>query len=553
MRVAQLLVNGQQALFFQEFLKLRRDLNSPLFFILPNRNLNGIADILTDLGTNCLEHAEHMLRQAVFDEGTGEGYTVESGFYRDPAFGAELSFNIKWKRHIGSAAIALFDPCGEFVFLHAGNLIMLQVQSLMNRRAVLKLGVGVGLLGGAGLAGYQFWPPSPSRKLDSVDTLARRFYASLDSNQKAEACVDYDHPLRQYHNRGVWGGGRSVLFGFSHEQRQVLTDLLYAGLSSDGRRRIPDEYFAQWTGVEALRVLVCGEPASPPYQMIFTGSHLNLRLGGKSREGAAFGGPQVYGDQRGNEQVGLPGNLYRGQFLLGQRILRSLDEGRQKLAVLDEAPVQTQIELQGKRGTFPGIPVSELSEGTKALVREVVEHIFSTYSPEDVAYARECLDANGGIDALFLSYYRRGEDGDIPEAQVFRLEGPAAVFYFRGYPHVHAFLNIAMDGDAPLSVGEPLGTNPAWLDHAGVKMLFETALRAQTGSDLAYYNEKSIAGRLRPGTIRSGDIYSLESWQEAAAVAEVRGSNLSAGLQAALREQGVPLDLAKAYKVASPP
>jgi hypothetical protein len=421
----------------------------------------------------------------------------------------------------------------------------------MNRRVALKLGAGLGLLGGAGFAGYQFWPPSPSRKLESMDTLARRFYASLDGNQRAETCVDYDHPLRQYHNRGVWGGGRSVLFGFTHDQRQVLTDLLYAGLSAEGRRRIPDEYFARWTGVESLRVLVCGVPTSAPYQIIFTGTHLNLRLGGRSREGAAFGGPQVYGDQRGNEQVGLPANLYRGQFLIGQRILHSLDEGRQKLAVLDQAPVQTQIELQGKHGTFSGIPASELTAETKALVREVVEHIFSTYSPEEVAYARECLVANGGIDALFLSYYRHGEDGDIPEAQVFRLEGPAAVFYFRGYPHVHAFLNIAMDGDAPLSVGEPLGTNPAWLDHAGVKALFETVLRAQTGADLAYYNEKSVAGRLRPGVIRSGDIYSLESWQENVAIAEVRGSNLSTALQAMLRDNHVPLDPTKTYKVAT--
>jgi hypothetical protein len=116
---------------------------------------------------------------------------------------------------------------------------------------------------------------------------------------------------------------------------------------------------------------------------------------------------------------------------------------------------------------------------------------------------------------------------------------------------VHAFLNIAMDGDAPLSVGEPLGTNPTWLDHAGVKALFETALRAQTGADLAYYNEKSVAGRLRPCMIRSGDIYSLESWQEAAAVAEVRGSNLSEELKTALRDDRVPLDPTQIYKVAT--
>src|SRR5262249_39137598 len=154
------------------------------------------------------------------------------------------------------------------------------------------------------------------------------------------------------------------------------------------------------------------------------------------------------------------------QFLLAQRLLRSLDSGRRKQALVEEAPVQTQIETQGPRGSFVGIPVAELPPDAKALAREIVERILATYPTDDVAYAEECLVANGGIDALFLSYYQHGEDGDIPEAQVFRLEGPSSVFYFRGYPHVHAFLNITMDASAPLSVGEHLGTNPMLLDHA---------------------------------------------------------------------------------------
>jgi hypothetical protein len=400
-------------------------------------------------------------------------------------------------------------------------------------------------------SGYRLLLPGPSRTLEPVDVLARRLYTSLDADQRAETCVGYDHPMRQYHNRGVWGGGRSIFFGFNREQRGILTDLLYSGLSVEGRARVPEEYFTRWTGVNSMRVLICGDPTVPPYQVILTGAHLNLRLGGKSREGAAFGGPQVYGDQRGNERAGLPDNLYRDQFLLGQRLLRGLDAGRRKHAVLEEAPVQTQIELQGRHGSFPGIPVAELAPESKALARQVVERIFSTYPPDDVTYARECLDANGGLDALFLSYYQHGDDGEIPEAQVFRLEGPAAVFYFRGYPHVHAFLNVAMDGDAPLSVGESLGMNAAWLDHAGVKALFETALRSETGADLAYYNESSVAGRLRPGLIRSGDIYSLESWQESVELVEVRGLNLSATLLAGLRERGIVPDTAKNYTIAT--
>jgi hypothetical protein len=422
----------------------------------------------------------------------------------------------------------------------------------MNRRNAIKLGATLGVTAGVGLySGYRFLPPSPSRTLEPVDVLARRLYVSLDDAQRAETCVSYDHPLRQYHNRGVWGGGREILFGFNRAQRQILTDLFYAGLSVEGRDRVPHEDLTNWTGVHSMRALICGDPTTSTYQIILTGVHLNLRIGGKSREGAAFGGPQVYGDQGGNGREGLPGNVYREQFLFAQRILHRLDPGQIKLALIEEAPVQTKIELQGRRGSFRGIPVYELVSDAQELTRELVRRILATYPPNDAAYADKCIGENGGIDSLFLSYYQHGQDGDIFDGQVFRLEGPAAVFYFRGYPHVHAFINIAMDGDAPLSVGEPLGNNPSWLDHGGVKTLFETAMRSETKADLAYYDENSVAGRLRPGVVRSGDIYSLESWQEGVDVVEIRGSELSSALRNALKERRLDPHPDKRYTVAT--
>ena len=426
----------------------------------------------------------------------------------------------------------------------------------MNRRTALKIGAGLGAAGGLGLlGGYELLPPSPSRKLDRVDVLARQLFASLDAEQRADATVPYDHPLRQYHNRGVFGGGRDVFLGFSRRQRQILTDLLYAGLSADGRTRVPEEALARWTGVNAMRALICGDPSAGPYQMILTGVHLNLRLGGKSREGAAFGGPQVYGDQRGNDRPGLPGNVFRDQFLLAHRILENLDASRRERVMLAEAPVQTGVELQGRHGTFPGIAVSQLAVEEQVLAKQLVDRILATYPPDDVAYAKACLDANGGVEGLFLSYYEHGEDGDIAEGQVFRLEGPAAVLYFRGYPHVHAFVNVAMDAGAPLSSGELVGENPAWLDDAGVKKLFEAAMRTELGADLAYYPDESIAGRLRPGVIRSGDIYSLESWQESAVVVDVHGSRLGQAMLADARVTreggGAAPDRARTYTIAT--
>lgn len=422
----------------------------------------------------------------------------------------------------------------------------------MHRRKVLKLGAGLGALAGAGLYGrHRLLPPRPSPVLESVDVLARRLFAGLDDEQRAACCVPYDHPLRQYHNRGVWGGGLGIFAGFGYEQRAILSDLLYAGLSEVGRARIPEEYYTRWPGVHSMRVLVCGDPSAPPYQLILSGAHLNLRLGGRCREGVAFGGPQVYGDQRGNGRVGLPGNLYREQFLLAQRLLRGLDPGRRRAASCGAAPIQTQIELQGRGGSFPGIPLGEGTGDERALAHELVESILSTWPPDDVAFARECLLANGGLAALWFSTFERDADGPIPAGQVFRLEGPAAVFHFRGHPHVHAFVNVAMDGDAPLSVGEPLGVNPRALQGDAVRALFERALRAETGADLAHYPRASVAGALRAGPIRSGDVYTLESWQESAVVVSIRGAHLAAGLRAALAQQGRPLEPTRLYTVAT--
>jgi len=108
-----------------------------------------------------------------------------------------------------------------------------------------------------------------------------------------------------------------------------------------------------------------------------------------------------------------------------------------------------------------------------------------------------------------------------------------------------------MDGDAPLSSGEHLNDNPSWLDRAAVKTLFQAAMRAETGADLAYYPEASVAGRLRPGPIRSGDIYTLESWQESVEVGEIHGSVLDAPTFAQLADADRALDREKMYTVAT--
>lgn len=421
------------------------------------------------------------------------------------------------------------------------------------RKAIALVGTAVGAIAGAGVCGrYYLMPPSPSDPLESVDDLAARLFDSLSAGVRRRACVDYDHPLRQYHNRGVRGGGIPITSGsFSWEQRGILTDLLHAGLSEQGRSRVPHEYFTSWTGVQFMNVLICGDPHAPPWQIILSGPHLNLRLGGKNREGVAFGGPQVYGDQRGDYRQGLPGNIYRYQFQTAHRLFLSLSPSEKQSALLSRAPIQTQIELRGSGGAFPGVAVKSLSSESCSIASELIDGILSTYPEIDSAYARECLEANGGIDGLFLSYYEEGEVAGSREYQIFRLEGPAAVIHFRGYPHVHAFINVAMNGDEPLSVGEVLGVNPAALEGPGVRKLFEDAMRDHASADFGYYKEESVVGRLREGIIRAGDIFNLESWQDRVTVVELDGSRIQGPLLEHLRSAGTDPQTGRIYSVAT--
>ncbi len=425
------------------------------------------------------------------------------------------------------------------------------------RRQLLKYGVGAGALLGTGLAGRALLlPPPPSASLGTTPDLAVRLFEALDDDVRAEACFDYEHPLRQYHNRGVDTGG-AWSFRLNGKASQWLVDLVHAGLSEAGRERVLEQYFVRLPGIHATRVAIFGDPRTSNYQIHVTGPHLNLRLGGRNREAVAFGGPQVYGDQRGNQKVGLPGNVYRYQLEQGQRLFAGLTSGERQAARQAKAPVQTAVELKGSKGKFHGVSVADLSRESRARVRGLLTGILDSYAEADAGYAWECIEQNGGVEALHLADYAEDHQpgrnvGDGP-SQIFRLEGPAAVFHYRGEPHLHALFNVGMNGDQPLSVGEVVAENPTALDRGGVKALFETVLLAETGADLAYYHAESVAGTLRAGTIRTGDLYNLESWREDVTVVAVKGADLGEPLVAALRARGDTPQRDSVYRIATTP
>ena len=242
---------------------------------------------------------------------------------------------------------------------------------MIDRRNAIRALAGIGTLTSVGaLARYTLFAPAVSAHLDRIDILARRVFEAVPERARARTCLSFDHPLRQYYNRGVSVGGLPVnAASLGWEVRRALTDLVYAALSPAGRTRLPHQDVRRLAGVNFTRLLFFGDPRTGPYQALLSGMHLNLRLGGRGPEEVAFGGPQIYGDQRGNGEPGLPGNVYRYQMARAHRLWEELTSAERAAVRVGRAPAQTNIGLQGPAGRFDGVPIADLALRKRRLAR----------------------------------------------------------------------------------------------------------------------------------------------------------------------------------------
>ena len=87
----------------------------------------------------------------------------------------------------------------------------------------------------------------------------------------------------------------------------------------------------------------------------------------------------------------------------------------------------------GDKGAFPGIPVKELADEQKKELQKVLSMLIEPYRKDDQDEAMACLKQQGGLDHCSLAFYKDGDIGDDGEWDNWRLEGPAFVWYFRGY------------------------------------------------------------------------------------------------------------------------
>ncbi len=177
---------------------------------------------------------------------------------------------------------------------------------------------------------------------------------------------------------------------------------------------------------------------------------MTVRADGNTAANVAFGGPIFYGHAASGfvEKAGHPNNVYWPQALEANKVFKMLDDKQQAKAAVAKRPEEAKVEFQGASGMFPGIAVTELSGDQKKQLQTTLQLLLDHYRKEDQDEALECLTKQGGLDKCFLAFYKEGRGEGRLDGQNYdnwRLEGPSFVWYFRGTPHVHVWVNIADD------------------------------------------------------------------------------------------------------------
>lgn len=280
--------------------------------------------------------------------------------------------------------------------------------------------------------------PTPT---SAAETIVGEFYKTLTESQRGVIAFPFEHELRSRVNAN-WHVTKPTIDSdfFTVEQKQLVRDIAKNVCSPEGYERLLKQTEFDDGGIGAYSVAVFGTPGQGKFQWELTGRHLTLRADGDSVDKAAFGGPIVYG--HGEEDP--KDNLYHYQTKQVNELYRALDPKQSAQALVEKAPKEDAVALQGAGQKYPGLPVSELTSDQKTLFETTARMLLAPYRTEDVDEVLAIIKASGGWDQVCVAFYQQGDLNADKTWDIWRVEGPSFVWHFRGAPHVHAYINIGV-------------------------------------------------------------------------------------------------------------
>jgi hypothetical protein len=321
---------------------------------------------------------------------------------------------------------------------------ILRLPHLDRRRFLSTSALGIAAVaGGPAMAQDKSTPTS--------ETLAAQLHGSLDEAQRKVLCFDFSDPLRDKVDNNWMITRRSIRDVLRADQqdlvRQIFRHLHRPEHADDMMRQMVED--SEGKGFEGgTSVALFGEPGTGKFEFVLTGRHCTRRCDGDSVAGAAFGGPIFYGHQSGpkdEEPANHPGNIFWYQAKRVNEVFAAMD-GRQRNAALVDGRSRPErasetVRLSGQKKGLPGIRLGELSRDQRDLVRKVMSDLLQPFRTVDAQESMRLVESQGFED-LHLAYFKQQDLGGDGVWDVWQIEGPQMLWYFRGEPHVHCWVHI---------------------------------------------------------------------------------------------------------------
>ncbi|MCE9611995.1 MAG: DUF3500 domain-containing protein [Chthoniobacter sp.] len=284
------------------------------------------------------------------------------------------------------------------------------------------------------------------------ETLVAQLYKSLTEEQRKAVCFGFADPKRKLVDNN-WQIVPQTVGGFFDKDQQALIADIFTGLHSpEYAERVMAQvaHDSGKAGFGASSVALFGEPGTGKFELVLTGRHCTRRCDGDSVEGVAFGGPIFYGHAAGgfNEKADHAGNAYWFQAQRANGVYQMLDGKQRERALLDKAREEDgedTVKLSGKKNGLDGIRVGDLSKDQQAEVHAVLRDLLAPFRQQDADEAMRLIKASG-TENLHMAFYKSGDIGNDGVWDVWQVEGPDMIWYFRGSPHVHVWANIRAAG-----------------------------------------------------------------------------------------------------------
>jgi hypothetical protein len=296
------------------------------------------------------------------------------------------------------------------------------------------------LLGAASTSGV-------AAPVETSETLSGALYKSLTPEQRQQVAFPFGHPLQAKVDANWKITPVTIGQTFNPDQQAMIREIFRDLHNPEFVDKVFYHIDEDGGGLEKYSVALFGEPGKGGFEFVLTGRHCTVRCDGDTVAGAAFGGPIFYGhaSQGFNEKPDHPKNVYWYQAKRANEVFQALDGKQRQIALLGDPREEkgtSTVDLRKPGEPLAGLPVAEMTSDQRGLVTEVLHDLLLPFRQEDRARAMQDITANGGVNSLAMSFYKNLDLGNDGVWDVWELESPTMVWYFRGAPHVHVWVNI---------------------------------------------------------------------------------------------------------------